>query len=99
MIDLYSIIRKPIITKKTSKLINEQKLIFEVIKTSTKYQIKNAIKKVFNLKAVSVRTMITRGKIKRLGNYKGKQKNIKKAIISFEKNIDINKLELMINEK
>jgi len=99
MINLYSVIRKPIISKKASKLINEHKLIFEVIKNSTKNQIKNAVKKVFDLNAISIRTMIIRGKIKRLGNYKGKRKNIKKAIISFEKNIDINKLELIINKK
>lgn len=35
--------------------------------------------------------MIIRGKVKRTGKTYGKRKNIKKAIVTIDKNVDINK--------
>jgi large subunit ribosomal protein L23 len=92
MISLYSIIKRPIITEKTSSLLNKSKVSFEVFKHATKYQIHLALKKIFNINAKSINTMIIRGKLKNIGKYHGKRKNIKKAVVTINKNIDINNL-------
>ena len=45
-------------------------------------QIRDAIEKLFDVKVLSVRTQIVRGKIKRRGQFAGKRSNWKKAIVS-----------------
>jgi len=94
MINLYSIIRKPITTEKTSSLLNQNKISFEVLKGSTKHQVSIALKKIFNINAKSINTTIIRGKMKRIGKNYGKRKNIKKAIVTIDKGIDVNNLIL-----
>jgi large subunit ribosomal protein L23 len=91
MISLYSIIRKPIITEKSSILLKIRKISFEIVKTATKNQIKEALKLIFDIKSKTIRTMIIRGKKKRMGKFHGKRKNIKKAIITVDKKTNINK--------
>lgn len=91
MVHLYSIIRCPIITEKSSFLLKDHKISFEVTKNATKKQIKAAVFTVFQINVVQIQTMITRGKLKRAGKTYGKRKNIKKAIITIDKKIDINK--------
>lgn len=92
MANLYSIIRKPIITKKASTLLKNNKILFEVYKHANKYQIKEACKLIFKTKKVKVHTILIRGKKKRMGKFLGKKRNIKKAIISVSKSININQL-------
>jgi len=94
MINLYSIIRKPIMTEKTSSFLNQNKISFEVLKQATKHQINLALKKIFNIDSLSINTMVVRGKVKNVGRSSGKRKNIKKAIVTIDKNIDINNLIL-----
>lgn len=94
MISLYSIIKKPIITEKTSAFLKRNKISFEVAKTATKYQIISAFKKIFHIKPLLIHTIIVRGKIKHIGKTKGKQKNIKKAIITVNKDTNINDIIL-----
>jgi len=99
MISLYSIVRKPIITEKASKLLGQFQVTFEVRKNANKYQIKEAIKTLFDIDVLSIKTMIVRGKVKRLGKKYGKRKNIKKAIVCVDKNADINKLGIITDEQ
>lgn len=94
MINLYSILRKPIITEKTSKLLKEKKVAFEVHKNVSKYQIKEAFKVLFGTKSIKINIMITCGKLKRIGKTFGKRKNIKKAIITVGKEFNPNELIL-----
>jgi large subunit ribosomal protein L23 len=94
MPNIYSIIRKPIMTEKSSLLLNSRKISFEVIKNATKYQIKTAFKLLFNIKSEGIRTMIIRGKKKRIGRICGKKKNRKKVIISINKNINMDNFSI-----
>lgn len=56
----YKIIQRPLITEKTFDLIErENKLVFIVNKKANKYQIKQAIEKIHNVKVVKVNTIIT----------------------------------------
>jgi len=60
MINYYAIIKKPIVTENTFDLIEDQnKLVFIVERSANKYQIKQAIENLYNIKIVKINTLIT----------------------------------------
>jgi large subunit ribosomal protein L23 len=78
----HSIIRYPSITEKNTVLRSTQnKYVFEVTPASTKPEIKEAVEKIFNVKVLSVNTMIVKGKQKRVGRNTGFRSDWKKAIV------------------
>ncbi len=83
MRNLYQIIRRPVITEKTTLQKEEMnKVVFEVAPGANKIEIRKAIEKIFNVKVLDVHTMRVKGKKKRLGRFEGKEKNWKKAIVT-----------------
>lgn len=85
MLDMYQIIRRPIITEKGSVLKDENnQLIFEVNLGANKSEIKKAVEKLFKVTVLSVRTQNRQGKLKRLGRSVGRRKNWKKAIVTLK---------------
>jgi large subunit ribosomal protein L23 len=88
----HSIIRKPSITEKNTDLRSEQnKYVFEVAPDSTKIQIRQAVEKIFNVKVVSVNTMVVKGKLKRTGRFSGYKSDWKKAIVKLAEGQKIDK--------
>lgn len=82
MSKFHNIIRYPSITEKNTTLRTAQnKYVFEVVNKSTKPEIKQAIEKLFNVKVLSVNTMVVKGKFKRMGKHAGYQSDWKKAIV------------------
>lgn len=81
MID-YDIIKRPLITEKTSiqKELNNQ-VSFEVDRRANRIEIKRAIETIFSVRVASVKTMQVSGKVKRRGRIEGKRRNWKKAIV------------------
>ena len=78
----YKIIRKPIVTEKATKLSEFNKIVFEVAFKSNKYEIKNAVEKLFSVKVKAVNIINTKGKVKRFKGVLGKRNDIKKAVIT-----------------
>lgn len=79
---LHSIIRYPSITEKNTALRSSQnKYVFEVDPKASKPQIKKAVEALFNVKVLSVNTMVVKGKLKRVGRYSGYRSDWKKAIV------------------
>jgi large subunit ribosomal protein L23 len=76
------IIIKPIVTERTSELMEENKYTFQVAKNANKIQIKNAIEEIFGVKVASVNTMNMQGKKKRMGVHVGRRADWKKAIVT-----------------
>ncbi|MFP4456075.1 MAG: 50S ribosomal protein L23 [Clostridia bacterium] len=76
------VIIKPIITERTSLLMEEDKYTFQVAVNANKIQIKNAIEELFDVKVAKVRTMRMQGKMKRMGVHIGRRPSWKKAIVS-----------------
>lgn len=65
MIDEYKIIRYPLSTEKSIRLMeSENKLIFVVDNKAKKNDIKEAIEKMFKVKVVKVNTFIIKGEKK-----------------------------------
>jgi large subunit ribosomal protein L23 len=91
--DIYKIIKRPIITEKTTNLKKQNKYVFEVDINATKSQIKQAVEKLFNVDVVDVRTMIMKGKLRRYGRYEGYKPDWKKAIVTLKSGQIIKQIE------
>ncbi len=61
----YDVIRKPIITEKTTMASENGAVVFEVAIDSNKPSIKEAVESLFDVKVKAVNTTITKGKSKR----------------------------------
>ena len=80
----YDVIRKPIITEKTTMASEAGAVVFEVAIAATKPQIKEAVEALFGVKVKAVNTTITKGKTKRFRGQLGKRKDVKKAYVTLE---------------
>lgn len=78
----YDIIIAPIVSENSMDLTAEKKYTFRVHPKANKYQIKDAVEEIFNVKVVAVNTMHVKGKPKRQGRFEGTSRNWKKAIIT-----------------
>ena len=82
--ELYDVIRKPIITEKSTMASEHGAVVFEVSIDSNKPQIKEAVETLFGVKVKAVNTTITKGKSKRFRGQLGKRKDVKKAYVTLE---------------
>ncbi|QKG85595.1 50S ribosomal protein L23 [Kroppenstedtia pulmonis] len=81
MKDPRDIIRRPLVTEKSTDLMADNKYVFEVDVKANKSEIKRAVEKIFGVKVAQVNTMRVQGKLKRFGRYSGYRPNRKKAIV------------------
>ena len=79
-----SIIRKPIMTEKSTNLNQFNQYSFIVSKDSNIFEIKQAIEQVFKVKVLKVNSLIIRGKPKTFKGNFGYKKNYKKAIVTLQ---------------
>lgn len=82
----YDLIRKPIITEKTTILSEQNKYTFEVQDSANKVEVKSAIENIFNVKVKKVNMLNVKGKVKRFKGRIGRQSDVKKAIVTLEEN-------------
>ena len=76
------VIRRPLITEKTSLLREDGRtIVFQVAIGANKVQIKRAIEQLLGSKVESIRTSIAHGKVKRQGRYAGRRSDWKKAYV------------------
>lgn len=94
MNNIYDIIRKPCLTEKglTLQEVNNQ-IVLKVNPQANKIEIKEAMKKLFNVKVEKVRTANMHGKSKRVGARTGKTSDWKKAIITLAEGEKLDFLE------
>lgn len=76
------IIKAPVITERTSEMMNDRKYVFEVELRSNKTEIKLAIESIFKVKVTDVNTLRMPAKPKRYGRYSGYTSEWKKAIVT-----------------
>lgn len=82
MTNISRVLIKPIMTEKTSRQEINNQYTFLVDLKASKVNIKQAIKKFYNVDTVSINTLILKGKEKRHGKFVGKRSDKKKAIIT-----------------
>ena len=81
---LYDVIRKPLITEKTTMASEAGAVVFEVAIDANKPLIKEAVETLFGVKVKAVNTTITKGKVKRFRGRLGARKDVKKAYVMLE---------------
>ena len=83
--DARDILIKPLVTEKTTALMEERKYTFRVPLAATKVEIRQAVEQIFKVKVQAVNTMRYEGKMKRLGRTQGRRSDWKKAIVTIAK--------------
>ena len=83
MMNVYDIIRRPVITEQSMENVADKKYVFEVDINANKTEIKAAVEAVFGVKVAKVNTVRMQGKVKRTGAYPaGRRSAYKKAIVT-----------------
>lgn len=78
----YDVIVSPAITEKATLASENNQVVFNVAKNASKPEIKQAVEALFGVKVKAVNTLIRKGKVKRFKGKVGKQKDVKKAIVT-----------------
>ncbi len=79
--DARDIIIKPLVTEKSTALMEEGKYVFKVAKSANKIEIGKAVEEIFKVKVADVNTINVTGKMKRMGRTMGRRPSYKKAIV------------------
>ena len=80
----YDIIISPVITEKATTASEHNQVTFNVARTATKPQIKEAVEKLFDVKVKAVNTLVRKGKRKAFRGRPGVQADVKKAIVTLQ---------------
>jgi large subunit ribosomal protein L23 len=85
MKDKFSIIKKPVITEKSTALTESgNKVVFQVDVNANKREIKEAISSIFHVEVLNVNTIKIEGKKRRVRFKEGKKPDWKKAIVTLK---------------
>jgi len=87
------ILIEPVLSEKANMLREEGKYVFKVAMSANKYQIKEAVRRLFNVNPVYCNVMVVGGKPKRLRNRPGYTATWKKAIVKLSKDEKIGLFE------
>jgi len=92
--NIYDVIKKPLITEKTTVEKDERNVIaFVVNRAANKIDIKAAVKQLFNAEVASVNTVNVAGKTKRTAKGAGKRSNWKKAYVTLKEGSNVDFFE------
>ena len=80
--DKYQIIKRPLVSEKSSKMVSDRKYTFEVDKNANKIQIKEAVEDIFKVKVAKVNIINSIPKAKKVGKYSGFKPAVSKAIVT-----------------
>ena len=76
------VIRRPLITEKSTELRDERNIIaFEVARKANKIDVKRAVEAQFKVKVAEVRIALVHGKVRRQGKFSGQRPDWKKAYV------------------
>ena len=93
--NIYSIIKKPHVTEKTSLGSDSTNTVAIVVdRDANKIEIKQAVESLFKVKVDDVRTVNVAGKVKRVGKNFGKRSNWKKAYVTLQQGQSIDFFEV-----
>ena len=80
----YDIIRRPLITEKSTMASEANAVVFEVAMDADKRSIREAVETLFDVKVTKVNTLIQKGKRKMFRGRPGQRKDTKKAIVTLQ---------------
>jgi large subunit ribosomal protein L23 len=79
---MYTIVRSPVITEKSTAASEHGQVVFRVPLTATKREIKAAVEGLFSVKVEAVNTLRVGGKQKRFRGRLGQRSDYKKAVVT-----------------
>ena len=79
--DARDIIKRPVITERSTDLMADKKYTFEVDVRANKTQVKDAVQEIFGVQVEKVNIMNYKGKFKRMGKHAGYTNKRRKAIV------------------
>jgi len=93
-----SIIKRPLLTEKSARLRETgggaeapaegetyaQKVVFEVARDANKLEVRRAVEQLFKVSVTDVRTLVVRGKEKKVGRFTGRRPSWKKAFVTLK---------------
>ena len=93
-----TVIKRPLLTEKSARLRSTgggakapvegasygQQAVFEVARDANKIEIKSAIQSLFKVTVTDVRTLVVRGKVKKMGRFEGQRPSWKKAFVTLK---------------
>lgn len=77
----YDVIVAPHITEKATLASENNAVVFKVADSATKPQIKAAVEALFDVKVMSVNTLVQKGKTKRWKGKPYRRSDVKKAVV------------------
>ena len=83
-IDAYDIIVRPVISEKSTLASEYNQVMFDVRTEASKPQIKQAVEQLFSVKVKAVNTLVRKGKRKVFRGIRGRQNDVKKAVVTLE---------------
>lgn len=84
------VLKRPVITEKSSEAMAEDKYTFDVDARANKTQVKIAVEEIFDVKVDKVNIVNYKAKKKRMGRYQGYTNRRRKAIVTLkEGSIDL----------
>ena len=81
---IYEVLRRPLVTEKSTALQGLNKYAFEIADGANKKQIKDAVEAAFKVTVTGVNVVTVRGKTKRMGRREVKTLPWKKAIVTLK---------------
>jgi large subunit ribosomal protein L23 len=81
---LYEVLRRPLITEKSTALQAQNKYAFEIADKANKLMIRQAVEKAFKVKVTGVNVVTMQGKTRRVGRRIIKTEPWKKAIVTLK---------------
>ncbi len=88
---LATVLVAPIISEKATRIGEKQnQVMFKVLRSATKPQIKAAVELMFKVEVASVQTTNQKGKVKRFGGRVGRRDHVKKAYVCLKPGQELN---------
>ena len=88
---LAQVLVEPIVSEKaTSVAESHNQVLFKVLRSATKPEIKAAVELMFKVEVASVQVLNQKGKTKRFGRSIGRRDHVKKAYVSLKPGQELN---------
>jgi large subunit ribosomal protein L23 len=83
-VNSHDILRRPVITEKSTMLSERGQYVFEVAANANKIEVKRAVQEVFKVDVLAVNMLHMHGKMRRMGRSQGLTRAWKKAIVTLK---------------
>jgi len=88
---LAKVLVAPIISEKATRIAEKNnQVLFKVLRSATKPEIKAAVELLFKVEVASVQTAVQKGKTKRFGGRVGRRDHVKKAFVCLKPGQELN---------